>query len=57
MASRMGNIAVKLLSNNRTNIALGLKCNEIVKLDIDSALNIPKRIDQEIFEIADILSI
>lgn len=57
MASRMGNIAVKLLSNNRTNIALGLKCNEIVKLDIDSALKIPKRIDQEIFEIADILSI
>lgn len=57
MASRMGNIAVKLLSNNRTNIALGLKCNKIVKLDIDSALNIPKRIDQEIFEIADILSI
>lgn len=57
MASRMGNIAVKLLSNNRTNIALGLKCNEIVKLDIDSALNIPKGIDQEIFEIADILSI
>lgn len=57
MASRMGNQAVKLLKNGRTGIALGLKCNEIIKLNMEDALKIPKRIDKEIFEIADILSI
>lgn len=57
MASRMGNQAVKLLKNGRTGIALGLKCNEIIKLNMEDALKIPKRIDKDIFEIADILSI
>lgn len=57
MASRMGNTAVRLLEKGRTGIALGLKCNEIIKLNINDALKIPKQIDKEVFEVSDILSI
>lgn len=57
MASRMGNTSVRLLERGRTGIALGLKCNEIIKLNINDALKIPKQIDKEVFEVSDILSI
>ncbi len=57
MASKMGNKAVELLLNNESGRALGMKCNEIVDIDLDEALNAEKKLDKEMYEIAKILSI
>jgi 6-phosphofructokinase 1 len=57
MASKMGNKAVELLINNKSGRALGMKCNEIVDISLEEALNTEKKFDKEMYEIAKILSI
>ncbi|NLM04030.1 MAG: ATP-dependent 6-phosphofructokinase, partial [Clostridiales bacterium] len=57
LASKMGAKAVDLLLNGKGNLALGIKCNEIISMDIGKALSLEKQLDREIYELADILSI
>jgi len=57
LASKMGNKAVELLLANETGKALDVKCNEIISVDLEEALNTQKVFDKHTYEIAKILSI
>ena len=57
MASEMGRKSVELLLNNQSGKALGMKCNEIINLDIGEALLIKKEFNKDMYETAQILSI
>ena len=57
MASKMGYRAVELLIQGKSGKALGIKCNEIIDIDLDKALKIEKKLDMEMYEMAKILSI
>ncbi|NMA87512.1 MAG: ATP-dependent 6-phosphofructokinase, partial [Tissierellia bacterium] len=57
MASKMGHRAVELLIQGKSGKALGIKCNEIIDMDLDKALKIEKKLDMEMYEMAKILSI
>lgn len=57
MASKMGNRAVELLMENESGKALGMKCNEIVNVDLEEAINTEKIFDKNMHDIAKILSI
>ena len=57
MASKMGNKAVELLLNNECGKALGMKCNDIIAMNLDEALNTEKKFDTDMYNIAKILSI
>lgn len=57
LASKMGNRAIELLSSNEYGKALGIKCNEIVSVAIEKALNTEKKFDKSMYETAKILSI
>lgn len=57
MASRMGKKAVDLLIEGKKNRVLGFKCNEIIDMDIDEALKVKKVFNEELYELASVLSI
>ena len=57
MASKMGNKAVELLIQGQTGRAIGIKENQIIDLDIDEALSAEKVFDNEMYDMARILSI
>lgn len=57
MASQMGRVAVELLLGGKSDRALGIKCNEIINLDISEALIIKKVFNKDMYETAQILSI
>lgn len=57
MASKMGNKAVELLLSNESGKALGIKCNELISMDLDKALSTKKEFDKTMYDIAKILSI
>jgi 6-phosphofructokinase 1 len=57
IASEMGRKAVELLLDGKFGRALGIKCNEIIDLDIDEALNIKKEFNIEMHKTTQILSI
>ncbi len=57
IASKMGRDAVELLLEGRSGKALGIKCNEIINLDISEALLIKKEFNKNMYETAQILSI
>lgn len=57
IASEMGRKAVELLINNNSGRALGVKCNQIIDLDINEALNKKKVFNVEMFNTAKVLSI
>lgn len=57
MASRMGKRAVELLIEGKKNRVLGFKCNEIIDMDIDEALGMKKVFNQELYDLASVLSI
>lgn len=57
LASRMGNKAVELLIEGKSGIALGMKCNEIIDIDLEEALEVEKIFDKDMYNIAKILSI
>lgn len=57
MASEMGDKAIELLKAGKSGRAIGIKCNEIIDLDIDEALSIKKEFNQKMYDTAKILSI
>ncbi|QQY79092.1 6-phosphofructokinase [Keratinibaculum paraultunense] len=57
LASKMGNKAVELLLNGKSGRALGIRCNNIMDVDLDEALNTEKNFDIDLYNIGMILSI
>lgn len=57
LASEMGNRAIELLKENNSSRALGIKCNKIIDLDINEALEMKKEFNYEMYNTAKILSI
>lgn len=57
IASSMGNKAVKLLIDNKTNLALSYRNNSISYLPIKEAINYKKEFNETLYEIIDELSI
>ena len=56
-ASEMGKKAIELLMNNKSNRVVGIKCNNIIDMDIKEALEMKKEFDQDMYKTADILSL
>ena len=57
IGSQMGAKAVELLKESKSNKLLGVRGNEIFDMDIDEALSIEKKFDQNTYELTKILSI
>lgn len=57
MASKMGHKALKLLLEGESGKALGIRCNEIIYMDLKEALTLEKKLNMEMYEMAKILSI
>jgi 6-phosphofructokinase 1 len=57
LASKMGNKAIDLLKAGKSGRALGVKCNQVIDIDINEALEIKKIFDTEMYNTAKILSI
>ena len=57
IASKMGSKAIELLLNDKSGRALGIKCNQIIDMDIDEALNMKKVFDMEMYDTTKVLSI
>lgn len=56
LASRMGAKAIEVLLEGKTSRVIGIKDNKIIDQDIDEALAIESKFDQELYEISKILS-
>ena len=57
LASRLGNKAVELLLEGKSGRVVGIKDNKIIDMDIDEALSMKKTFDDDLYEMAKILSI
>lgn len=57
IASKMGNKAIELLKEGKSDRALGIKCNQIIDIDIKEALEMEKEFDIDMYNTARILSI
>ncbi len=57
MASQMGNMAVKLLLEGKSNRALGSRMNQLFDMDIMEAVSIENKLNYDLYEIAKELSI
>lgn len=57
LASRMGYHAVELLQQNIGNRVVSIRGNRIVDNDIEEALTMPKNFNQELYDLAQVLSI
>ncbi len=55
-ASEMGYKAIELLLQGEFGKAVGIKCNEIIQMDLEEALNLEKKLNMEMYEMAKILS-
>lgn len=56
LASKMGAKAVEVLQDGKTSRVIGIVDNKIVDMDIDEALSIERKFDEETYRIAEILS-
>ena len=56
LASKMGAKAVEVLQEGKTSRVIGIVDNKIVDMDIDEALSIERKFDEETYKIAEILS-
>ncbi|MBL4936280.1 6-phosphofructokinase [Clostridium sp. YIM B02515] len=56
LASRMGARAVELLMEEKTGRVIGIKGGDIIDLDTNEALAIPRKFDEKLYEIAKSLS-
>lgn len=56
LASRMGYRAVELLEEGKSDRVVGIKGNNIIDEDIEEALNMPRRFDSRLYDIARTLS-
>lgn len=52
----MGAKAVEVLQEGKTSRVIGIVDNKIVDMDIDEALSIERKFDEETYKIAEILS-
>lgn len=57
LASHLAARAVELLLEGKSNRAVGIKCNEMVDIDMTEALTMEKKLDMATYKLADILSI
>ena len=57
LASRMGYHAVELLENDIGNRVVAIRRNQIVDYDIKEALDMPKEFNQDLYNLALVLSI
>jgi len=57
LSSRLAARAVELLEQGIGGRVVGMRCNKIVDDNITEALNMPKKFDSEVYELAKILSI
>ncbi|MBR2377531.1 MAG: 6-phosphofructokinase [Clostridia bacterium] len=57
LAAKMAVRAVDLLLAGKTNRAIGIKNNQIIDMDITEALSMPHGIDENLYEVAHILSL
>lgn len=57
LGSRFGYHAVKTLMEGRTSRVVGIRGSKVFDMDIDEALAMEKDIDQELYQLADMLSI
>ena len=57
LAAKMAVRAIDLLIENKTNRAIGIKDNKIIDLDITEALSMVHDIDENLYEVAHILSL
>lgn len=57
IASRLGKKAVELLLENKSGRVVGVKCNDIIDMDITEALSIKKKFNLDMYKTADILSL
>ena len=57
MASKMGYRAIELLLSKKSGRALGMRCNEIIDMDLEEALNVEKTFDEDMYNITKTLSI
>ncbi|BAH08189.1 hypothetical protein CKR_3138 [Clostridium kluyveri NBRC 12016] len=56
LASRFGYRAVELLEEGKTSRVIGIKEEKIIDLNIDEALNTPRKFDEKLYEIAEALA-
>ena len=56
LASKMGAKAIEVLIDGKTSKVIGIKDNKIIDQDIDEALDIESVFDQELYDIAQVLS-
>ena len=56
LASRTAGKAVELLYNDESSKAIGISGNQIVAYDLEEALNMERTVDQEMYDLADILA-
>lgn len=57
LASRLGARAVEVLAEEKTQRVVGIKNNQIIDLDIDEALSLPREFDEKFYELTNILSL
>ncbi len=57
LASKMASKAVELILEDKKGLTVGMKCNEILAVEIDKALAMEKRLDMDTYDLAGILSI
>ncbi len=57
LASHLAARAVELLLEGKNNRAVGIKCSEMVDIDMAEALTMEKKLDMATYKLADILSI
>ena len=56
LASRLGAKAVELLVEGKSSRVVGIKCNTVVDYDIEDALSMESKFDNELYTVANILS-
>ena len=57
LASKLASKAVELILEDKKGFTVGMKCNEIVAVEIEKALAMEKRLDMDTYDLAGILSI
>ena len=56
LASKMGARAVDVLLEGKTSRVIGIRDNKIIDDDIDEALAMERKFDEELYEVAQVLS-
>lgn len=57
LASKLGSAAVECLLRGKKNRVVGIKNNKIIDLDIEEALDIPRKFDEKMHDLSEVLSI